>query len=57
MLLINFRIFLHRGESRTPKATKMEIFVPTINDSHSLTVVSKNFVIDATGVLDPCDEL
>ena len=37
---------------RTPKATKMEIFVSTINDSQPLTVVTMNFVLDATGVLD-----
>ena len=47
----------HRGESRTPKATKMEILVSKINDSQLLTVVTKNFVLDATGVLDPCDRL
>ena len=47
----------HRGESRTPKATKIEIFVSAINDSQPLTVVTKNFVLDATGVLDPLDRL
>ena len=47
----------HRGESRTPKATKMEIFVATINDSQPLTAVTKNVVLDATCVLDPCDRL
>ena len=46
----------HRGESRTPKATKMEIFVSTVNDSQPLTVVIKNFVLDATDVLDPRDD-
>ena len=46
----------HRGESRTPKATKMEIFVSTVNDSQPLTVVIKNFVLDVTDVLDPRDD-
>ena len=43
----------HRGESRTPEATKMEIS----DVIFSLTVVTKNFVLDATCVLDPCDRL
>ena len=33
----------------------MEISVSTINDSQPLTVVTKIFVLDATGVLDPRD--
>ena len=41
----------HRGEPRTPKSTKMEIFV----ENFPLTVVTKNFVLDATVVLDPRD--
>ena len=45
----------HGGESRTLKTTKMEIFVSTINESQPLTVVTKNFVLDATGVLHPRD--
>ena len=52
MLLIYFFHFdFTQRESRTPKATKMDIFVSTINDSHPLTFVTKNFVLDATGVL------
>ena len=43
----------HRSKRRKPRATKMEIFVSTIHDSQLLTVVTKNFVLDATGVLDP----
>ena len=35
----------------------MEIFVSKINDSQPVTVVTKNFVIDATCVLDPQDRL
>ena len=30
----------------------MEMFVSTINDSQPLTVVAKNFDLDATGVLE-----
>ena len=30
----------------------MEIFVSTTNDSQSLTVAIKNFVLDAAGMLD-----
>ena len=47
----------HRGESRTPTATKMEIFLSSTNDFQPLTIVIKNFVLDDTGVLDPCDRL
>ena len=35
----------------------MEIFVSTINDSQPLNVVTKNFVLDVTCVLDPHDTL
>ena len=56
--LFNLLILIsHRDESRTPKVTKMEIFVSTTNDSQPLTVVIKRFVLDATGVLDPRDRL
>ena len=37
----------------TLKATKMKIFVSTINESQPLTVVTENFVLDAIGVPDP----
>ena len=47
----------HRGKSRTPETTKLEVFVSTINDSQPLTAATKNFVPDATGVLDPRDRL
>ena len=47
----------YRDESRTPKATKMEIFVSPANDSQPLIVVINNFVLDATSVLDPRDRL
>ena len=35
----------------------MEIFVSASNDTQPLTIVIKNFVLDATGVLDPRDRL
>ena len=35
----------------------MEVFVSATNDSQSFTVAIKNFVLDATGVLDPLDRL
>ena len=58
MQLIHLLILVsHRGESRTPKTTKMEIFVSTINDSQLLTVVTKNFVLDAIRGLDTRDRL
>ena len=47
----------HRGKSRTSRATKMKNFVPTVSHSQPLTVVTKNFVLDATGVLNPRDRL
>ena len=51
--LFNFLILIcHRVESRTSKATKIDTFVSTTNDSQPLTVVMKYFVLDATGVLD-----
>ena len=47
--LFNLLVLIsHRGKSRTPKATKMGIFVSTINDSQPLIAVTKNFVLDAT---------
>ena len=49
--LFNLLILIsHVGESRTPKATKMEIFVSATNDSQPLTVAIKN--LDATCALD-----
>ena len=47
----------HRGKSRTPKATKMEIFVSMTNDSQLLTGVTKNFILDSTGAIDTNDRL
>ena len=46
--LLNLLILIsHIGKSRTLKAAKMEIFVST-----AITVVTKNFVLDTTGMLD-----
>ena len=45
----------HRGEPRTHKATKIESFVSTINDSMPLAVITKYFVLDFTRVLGPLD--
>ena len=56
-LFNSFILILHRGESRTPKANSMEIFVSTVKDSQLLSVVTINLILDATGVLDPLDRL
>ena len=50
-------LVLHRGESRTPKAIKMKIFVSAIYDFKPLTDVTKNFVVDGSGMLDSRDRL
>ena len=48
----------HRGKYGTPKVSKMEIFVLTTNGSQLLTVVIKNFVLDArSSMLDLHDRL
>ena len=49
MLLI---YFAHGGASRTPKLIKMDIFMFISYDSQSVTVFRKNFVLNASGVLD-----
>ena len=41
----------------TPKATEMEIFVLTIKDSQPLIIVTRNFILDDIGALDPRDIL
>ena len=45
-------MILHRGKSRTRKATKVEIVVLTLMTTSCKTVVTKNFVLDATYVID-----
>ena len=51
--LFNLQILIsHGGASRTPKLIKMDIFMLTTNDSQSVTVFRKNFVLNASGVLD-----
>ena len=42
-----------RGRSRTPVGTKTDFFVTIANDSQPLIVVTKNFIQDATDILDP----
>ena len=41
-----------RCVSRTLLGTKIDYFVTTANDSQPLTVVPKNFILDATDALD-----
>ena len=54
--LCNLLILIsHRGDSRTSKVFKKDIFVSATNDSQPLTLVTKNFALDTTGVLDPRD--
>ena len=56
--LFNLLILIsYRGESKTPKAAKMESFVSTFNYSQPPTVVTKNFVLDVTSMLDLRDKL
>ena len=49
-----FVLVSHR-QSRTPETAKMNIFVTTVNDYQPLTVVTMNFVLDVTDVLDLCN--
>ena len=42
-----------RGGSGTHVGTNIDLFVTTANDSQPLTAVTKNFILDATDVLDP----
>ena len=52
--LFNLLILIsQRGESRTPKATKMEIFVSIINEFQLLTVSQRTSSSTLAGVLDP----
>ena len=56
--LFNLLILIsHKCKSRAPKATKLEVFMSTTNDSKTLIIVIKNFILDATSVLDSCDRL
>ena len=53
MVLIQFAQFnFSRDRSRTPLGTKVNFFVITTNDSQPLTVVTKNFILEAADVLD-----
>ena len=44
---------LFRGICRAPATSKMELFVTLLNDFQSLTNVTKNYILDVMGVLDP----
>ena len=41
------------GRSRVALGTKTDFYVTTGNDSQSLTVVTKNFILETADVLDP----
>ena len=56
-MYLSYSLNFH-SEPNLGQATKMEIFVSTTYDySQQLTVVIKNFVLDATCALDRCDRL
>ena len=44
---------LFRGICRAPATSKMELFVNLLNNFQSLTNVTKNYILDVMGVLDP----
>ena len=44
---------LFRGICTAPTTSKMELFVTLLNDFQSLTNVTKNYILDVMGVLDP----
>ena len=44
---------LFRGICRAPATSKMELFVSLLNNFQSLTNVTKNYILDVMGVLDP----
>ena len=53
MCLLNLLISISsRGGSRTPLRINIDFFVTTANDLQRLTDVVKNFILDATDVLD-----
>ena len=43
---------LFRGICRAPAISKMELFMTLLNGFHSLTNVTKNYILDVMGVLD-----
>ena len=54
VLIFNLLILISsRGRSRAPLGTKIDFFVTTSSDSPSLTVVTKNFILEPADVLDP----
>ena len=44
---------LVRGTCRSPATSKMKLFVTLLNGFQSLTNVTKNYILDVMGVLDP----
>ena len=44
---------LFRGICRASATSKIELFVTLLNDFQSLTNVTKNYILDVMGVLDP----
>ena len=44
---------LFRGICRAPATSKMELFVTLLNSFQLLTNVTKNYILDVMGVLDP----
>ena len=44
---------LFRGICRAPMTSKMELFVTILDGFQSLTNVTKNYILDVMGVLDP----
>ena len=44
---------LFRGICKAPTTSKMELFVTLLNGFQSLTNVTKSYILDVVGVLDP----
>ena len=44
---------MSRGVSRIPAAAKLELFLTLVNGFQQLIYVTKNFILDVAGVLDP----
>ena len=42
-----------KGRSRILQELRLTFFATTANDSQLLTIITKNFILDATDVLDP----
>ena len=53
MIVNSFLLILIPSRSRTLLGTKTDFCVTTANESQPQTVVTKNFILAATDVLDP----